>query len=91
MTLREVALAMCAAIQSGSLNDVEHLISELNHRASEQSNPEKLLEAMAVLQEARQAIHAHRAHIVHSLQHLDRSSLYARVLMHSGASWELAG
>jgi len=89
VTLPEAALGVLAATQSGSLESAEDLLRELSRVVLEAGKHDDLCAAMGILREARKATYAHRAHIVSSLQQLDRNLLYSRVLERSAASWEI--
>ena len=90
MTVNEITQTIAAITQSGDFETLEAWLRNLGQTVSRDHSMEELAQAMAVLREARNAIYTQRAHIVTSLQQLERQSLYNASSPNPGGTWEYA-
>lgn len=91
MTLTYAALNVLSASQSGSLDRAEVCLLQMNSMVATVQEEREIVSVLAILQQARAAMLAHRADIAESLQNLENSSLYRSGSELPAASWEIAG
>jgi hypothetical protein len=91
MTLTEAVQQVLSATKAGRLEDADEALAQLQTMLNGTDTLENIPSALDSLQEARRAIHAHRAHIVDHLLQLDRSALYSHEHSLHPATWEFSG
>ncbi len=91
MTLTDAALNVLSASQSGSLDGAEVFLLQMNSMVATVQEEQEIVSVLAILQQARAAMLAHRGDIAESLQNLENSSLYRSGSELPAASWEVAG
>jgi len=91
MTLTAAATSILAALQSGRPEQAEQLLLDLDSLLATKLQHEDLASAKHILETARIAARAHRAHIIQQLQQLEKSDLYSASTSVRVTSWELSG
>ncbi len=96
MSLTDAARGILTALQSGSHELAGQPIEELRLRLSlpfvdHAIDDNDARSAASVLSDARAVAHAHRSHLLHSLQQISRESLYLEPVSASSSAWTVEG
>ncbi len=91
MTLTGTARKILEASQAGSLDDAEPALRRLQDMIVSGVKPDEIPGALAILGDARTAMHGHRTRMMLDLKELENSSCYTRGAENLAASWEMDG
>jgi len=92
MSLTDAARGVLTALQTGSLELAEQPIEELRMRLSSPFvDGDDARSAASILRDARTVSHAHRSHLLQSLQQISRESLYSEPVSISSSAWTVEG
>ncbi len=89
MSLTDSARCVLTALQTGCLELAEQPIEDLRAALAAPVDADDAHSAALILREARIVTHAHRSHLLHSLQQVSRESLYSEGVSVSSSAWQL--